>query len=174
MRLGEYTNQVERDAEFEVAMKCLASQFDPGRDARLVSGIAVAPGGFFLPSGAVYSTPLPFLLEHNWQQVSLGRVTKVYTDAGNLRFEAEISNRGPVFDDLWTSIVLGDEKGISIGPDRNWAVRNSQGQATAWRLREISLSGRPDRGAGLTRCAERKPFVSLRGSSEVVWWGKGR
>lgn len=94
-------------------------------DARQIEGWATRPeedrmGDIVMPKGAIYSLPLPFLLDHDYTK-SVGEVDRVEVTDKGIKFWAhiqKINEPGEVkdlCDKAWALVKNGLRKAVSIG-----------------------------------------------------------
>lgn len=94
-------------------------------DARQIEGWATRPeedrmGDIVMPKGAIYSLPLPFLLDHDHKQ-AVGEVDRVEVTDKGIKFWAhikKINEPGEVkdlCDKAWALVKNGLRKAVSIG-----------------------------------------------------------
>ncbi|MFT3811062.1 MAG: HK97 family phage prohead protease [Micropepsaceae bacterium] len=170
-------------------------------DARLIEGWATRPetdlvGDVVMPRGAVYTLPIPFLLDHDHKQ-AVGEVDRVEVTDKGIRFWAhikKIAEPGEVkdlCDKAWSLIKNGLRRAVSIGFKAEDAQPNGGGgyTFTRWRWLELSavsvpalpsaaITGAKGHVIGKTfRTIEmpdpaREAGDALRKSTKLVQWGQ--
>ena len=124
-------------------------------DARTVEGWATTPdvdrvGDIVLPKGAEYNLPIPFLLDHNHDEV-VGEVDRVEVTDKGIKFWAhikKISEEGEaksLCDKAWSYIKHGLRKAVYIGfrPLVFDVLPNGGLKFTSWEWYELSAVGIP-------------------------------
>lgn len=124
-------------------------------DARLIEGWASTAsidraGDIVVPKGAVYSLPLPFLLDHDHRQV-VGEVHKAEVTDRGIKFWAhikKIAEPGEVkdlCDKAWSLVKNGLRRSVSIGFSAldGEVLPNGGVKFTSWEWLELSAVGVP-------------------------------
>jgi uncharacterized protein len=126
-------------------------------DARTIEGWATTPdvdrvGDIVMPRGAEYELPIPFLLDHDHDQV-VGEVNRVEVTDQGIKFWAsikKITEEGEakaLCDKAWSYIKHGLRKAVSIGfrplPGGIEALPSGGLKFTSWEWFELSAVGIP-------------------------------
>lgn len=130
-------------------------------DARQIEGWATRPeedrvGDIVIPKGAIYSLPLPFLLDHDHKQ-AVGEVDRVEVTDKGIKFWAHIKNISEpgevkdLCDKAWSLVKNGLRKAVSIGFSAKEYDRLPTGgiKFTEWEWLELSAVTVPAQGGAL-------------------------
>ena len=136
-------------APFRACSTLIIKSVDDG--ARVIEGIASssAPdlaGDEIMPRGAIFSLPMPLLMQHDKNR-PIGNVTRAKVTDTEIEIRAELAKDSglPYVDDAWKQLTAGLVRGLSIGANPLEAVpildrdgRMTGIRYTAWKWLELS------------------------------------